>query len=77
MTTRAHGGAINGATKAPQATLATGSRIKRSWLYDRYTIDRHLEMNGVSFALTWSIDVILLVATAVVVLRTKLARMSS
>ncbi len=74
MTTRTYGGAINGATKAPQATLVTRSQIQRSWLYDRYTIDKHLDMNGVSFAFTGAIDAVLLAATAVVVLRTRVGQ---
>jgi hypothetical protein len=77
MTTRAYGGAINGATKAPQATLVTRSRIQRSRLYDRQTIDKHLDMKGVPFALTWAIDAVFLVATAVAVLLPGLARISS
>ena len=74
MTTRTYGGAIKGATKAPQATLVTRSRIQRSWLYDRYTIDKHLDMNGVPFAFTGAMDAVLLVATAVVVLRTRVGQ---
>ena len=50
-------------------TLVT--RIQRSRHYDQYTIDEHLDMNGVSFALTWAIGAVSLVATAVVVLRTR------
>ena len=50
-------------------TLVT--RIQRSRLYDRSTIDKHLDMSGGSFASMWTIDTVLLAATAVVVFRTR------
>src|SRR5215204_5412999 len=71
MTTRAYGGAINGATNDPQATLAKKSWPQGSRLYDRSTIDKHLDMNSGSFASTWTIDAVLLAATAIVTLRTR------
>ena len=69
MPTRTHGGAINGAIKDLYATVANRCRIERSRLYGQYTNDEQLDLNSVSFTLTWAaIDALLLAATADVVL---------
>jgi len=74
MTTRTHGGAIKAATNDPHVMLAKKGRHQGSRLYDQYTIDKHLDMNGGSIASMWTIDAVLLAATAVVVLRTRVGQ---